>query len=155
MDIKNKYDAVIGREGLEHLKDIVLSRSNVTPGKIDANQRHINRLLGIGDEVFLKYSQDCQPGALAAKAQTRAALNAFRNAGDLVFSKYRNNPEKWPEIIDECQRNINELMGISDESFVDYMCKKEAQENSTIDETQRKINQIIGVDDETFKKYNK
>jgi succinate dehydrogenase flavin-adding protein (antitoxin of CptAB toxin-antitoxin module) len=148
MAIKDKYEVIVGRRGLEELKNIIFARGNKQLENIDENQRHVNRLLGIGDEVFLRYSQDSKSDDPATREKTETALNVFRNAGDLVFSSFRNNPEKWPDIIDECQRKVNKLMGISDEDFLAYKCKDEALETSSGKELQHKVNELMGITDE-------
>jgi hypothetical protein len=56
--------------------------------------------------------------------------------------------------IDECQRRVNELMGISEDVFLQAF-KSKSTPDQTIDETQRKVNEMMGVDDVTFLKYNK
>lgn len=71
-----------------------------------------------------------------------------------IVAKYQDHPEKWSGIIDECQRRVNELMGIKDEAFLAYLCKEE-KKDPTIDETQRRANELMGVDDAMFRKYNK
>jgi hypothetical protein len=121
---------------------------------IDEKQREINRLLGIGDDVFLKYSRDLYSDDPIKQKQARSIIDEFNGAGDMVFAKYLNQPEKWSEIIDECQRRVNELMGISDEAFL-QACKSKSTPDQTIDETQRKANELMGIDDVIFKKYNK
>ena len=121
---------------------------------IDENQKQINRLLGIGDDVFLKYSRDLYGDDPTKQKQSQSAIDEYLNTGDMVFAKYLNQPEKWPGIIDECQHRVNELMGISDEAFL-QACKSKSTPDQTIDETQRKANELMGLDDVTFKKYNK
>lgn len=60
--------------------------------------------------------------------------------------------------IDASQRKINELCGISDETFLRY-CKGSiepsgAEISGAIDETQRSINKMMGIRDEVFLKYH-
>jgi len=121
---------------------------------LDENQRHVNRLLGIGDDVFFKYSRGLQSPDPTEQQRAQATIDAFHHAGDMVFAKYQHQPEKWPGIIDECQRRVNELMGIKDEDVIACRCKEEGKDPA-IDEAQRKTNELMGIDDATFRKYNK
>lgn len=135
---------------INHLPSIVASRKPENDQKtIDDTQRHVNRLLGIGDDVFFKYAHDP-----AKRVAAKSAVDAFLHAGDMVFAKYQNQPERWPGIIDDCQRRVNELMGVKEDDFI--ACRlKENKKDPTVDEMQRKVNELMGIDDATFRKYNK
>jgi len=123
---------------------------------IDENQRQINRLLGIGDEVFVKYAKDLHSSNSAEKERAEAIVGTFHKAGDKVFATYHDQPEMWPGIIDDCQRKINEMCGVSDEAFVAGQNKLNAHpQDPSIDDAQRKINEMCGVDAETFNKYSR
>jgi len=151
---KEKYRRVVCDTRMEHLnKDVEINIPDATP-EIDENQALINKLLGVGDDVFFKYSRGLHGDDPAKHEQAQAVMDTFHKAGDQVFCKYQNNPEKWPGVIDECQRRINELMGISDEMHLKY-CKDKTKPDPSIDEGQRKINEMMGIDDATYKKYHK
>jgi len=152
---KEKYrrivcDTRMGRFNADVEIDVPGNHSTV----IDETQAHVNRLLGIGDDVFFKYSRGLHGDDPAKHEQAQAVLDTFHKAGDQVFCKYQNHPEKWPGIIDDCQRRVNELMGIKDEDVIACRLKEEKKDLS-INETQRRANELMGVDDATFRKYNK
>jgi hypothetical protein len=152
---KQKVKMIVGMVGKEHLnREIEIDDGQPETVQLDEQQRHINRLLGIGDDVFLKYSRGLQGSDPVEQQRSQSVIDAFHHAGDLVFAKYQNHPEKWPGIIDECQRRVNELMGIKDEDFLVCRCKEE-KKDPTINETQRRANELMGIDDVTFRKYNK
>ena len=146
-----KYRMIAARVGSEHLnKDVDIDDH----APLDEQQRLINRLLGIGDNVFFKYSQGLHSDDPAKQKQAQSVIDTFHNAGDMVFAKYQNQPEKWSGIIDECQRRVNELMGIKDDVFL--ACRsREEKRDPAIDDTQRRANELMGIDEATFKKYNK
>ncbi|MDP1991960.1 MAG: hypothetical protein Q8K00_13170 [Syntrophales bacterium] len=131
-----------------------MSKSEIT--SIDEVQRQINRLCGIGDDVFLKYAQGLHGSDLGEQQRAQAVIDTFHKAGDMVFATYQNQPVKWSGIIDECQRKINALMGVSDEDFLKYggseamPCKAGPSASSVIDDQQRMINKQCGVSDEDF-----
>jgi len=56
--------------------------------------------------------------------------------------------------IDEAQRKLNEMMGISDEDFLEYSCKAPDFRSPLISDEQRKINKTMGISDEDFLKYS-
>lgn len=56
--------------------------------------------------------------------------------------------------LDEQQRLINRLLGISDDVFI-HACKSKAVADPSINEIQRKVNGLMGIDEATFRKYNK
>jgi len=152
---KQKMRMIVGMIGKEHLnREIEIDDGQPETVQLDEQQRHINRLLGIGDDVFLKYSRGLQGSDPVEQQRSQSVIDAFHHAGDMVFAKYQNHPEKWPGIIDECQRRVNELMGIKDEDSLACRCKEE-KKDPTIDETQRRANELMGIDDATFRKYNK
>jgi len=95
-----------------------MKKSN--PISIDETQRQINRLLGIGDDVFLKYASGLHSSDPKERDQAQVAVDIFHKAGDQVFATYRDQPEKWSDIIDECQRQVNTLMGIDEATFKEY-----------------------------------
>jgi len=148
---KEKFQMIVAHPGKAHLgKEIEIDTDSPV---LDETQRQVNRLMGIGDAVFCKYSRGLNSDDPAKREQAQSVIDEFHKAGDLVFAKYQNLPEKWPGIIDDCQRRVNELMGISDETFL--IAKNRAEPDPSIDETQRKVNQLMGLDDATFRKYNK
>lgn len=147
---KTKVKRIVGRTGMEHMeKEFEIETGSET---LDENQRYINKLLGIGDEVFFKHARGLQSTDHTEQNRAQAAIDEFHRAGDLVFLKYQNQPDRWPAL-DEVQRKINALMGISDETFLSVNKRKER--DASIDEGQRKINEMMGISDETFKKYGK
>lgn len=56
--------------------------------------------------------------------------------------------------LDEQQRLINRLLGISDDVFI-RACKSKVVADPTIDDTQYRVNELMGIDEATFRKYNK
>lgn len=149
-----KCKMIVAHAGKQHLnKEIVIDDGRSE--EIDENQRHINRLMGVGDDVYFKYSRGLSSPDPDEQVRAKSVLEEFHKAGDMVFCTYQNHPEKWPAIIDECQRKINALMGVSDETFLTYQCKEQREKSPAFDEEQRKINEMCGVSDETFLKYGK
>jgi len=59
----------------------------------------------------------------------------------------------YKEPIDDAQRKINKLMGVSDEDFLKYNPLGSDSADQT-DDAVRKINKLMGVSDEDFLKYN-
>lgn len=141
-------------EGIPN-EDTVLEDIVAKSGIIDENQRQINRLCGIGNAVFLKYAWGLHSDDPQEQIKAKAVIDVFHSAGNKVFATFKNQPEKWSGIINECQRKINELMGVSDEVYLRYALKSEEKRAPQIDEAQRKINDMMGVSDEVFLKYNK
>ena len=58
------------------------------------------------------------------------------------------------EEIDPVQREINKMMGISDEEFMEYSCKASDSKSPLISDTQREINERLGISDEEFLEYS-
>ena len=58
------------------------------------------------------------------------------------------------EEIDPVQREINKMMGISDEEFMEYSCKASDFKSPSISDTQREINKMMGISDEQFLEYS-
>ena len=52
--------------------------------------------------------------------------------------------------IDPLQREINKMMGISDEQFLKHNCKVSDSKSPLISDTQREINKMMGISDEQF-----
>ncbi|MCX5841126.1 MAG: hypothetical protein NTY16_06695 [Deltaproteobacteria bacterium] len=152
---KQKVKMIVADTRKSHLnRDLEIDDGQPETVQLDERQRHINRLLGIGDDVFLKYSRGLHGTDPVEQQRAQSVIDAFHHAGDMVFAKYQDHPEKWSGIIDECQRRVNELMGIKDEDFLACLCKEE-KKDPAIDETQRRTNELMGVDDAMFRKYNK
>lgn len=152
---KQKVKMIVASPRKFHLdREFEIDDGQPEPVQLDERQRHINRLLGIGDDVFLKYSRGLHGTDPVEQQRAQSVIDAFHHAGDMVFAKYQDHPERWAGIIDECQRRVNELMGIKNEDFLAYLCKEE-KKDPAIDETQRRCNELMGVDDATFRKYNK
>lgn len=66
-----------------------------------------------------------------------------------------NEPRPGTVLINETQRHINKLMGVSDETYLKHVCKAETPEGGPSSSIQAKVNELCGVDEATFKKYNK
>ena len=80
-----KYRMVVARVGSEHLnKDVDIDDSHVL---LDEQQQHINRLLGIGDEVFL---QACKSKAVADPSINgiQRKVNEMMGIDEATFRKY-------------------------------------------------------------------
>ena len=58
------------------------------------------------------------------------------------------------EEIDPVQREINKMMGISDEEFLEHSCKASDFKSPLISDTQREINKMMGIGDEQFLEYS-
>ena len=152
---KQKVKMIVAMRGKEHLnRELEIDDDQPETVLMDDVQRHVNRLLGIGDKVFLKYACGLHKADPVERQRAQSAIDTFHHAGDMIFATEQNHPEKWPGIIDECQHRINELMGVKDEDVIACQCKEE-KKAPAVDEMQRKINKMMGVDDATFRKYNK
>jgi len=109
-----KYRMIAARVGSEHLnKDVDIDDH----APLDEQQRQINRLLGIGDDVFFKYSQEKRPGIID---ECQRRVNELMGIKDDDFLACRSGDEKKDPTIDDTQRRVNELMGIDEATFRKY-----------------------------------
>jgi len=88
---------------------------------IDFNQKLVNDLLGVSEEVFLKYNQPGQVESEISGDDAQRLVNKLLGISDELFLKYNNKNSQSPaSSIDENQRKINKMLGISDEEFLKY-----------------------------------
>jgi hypothetical protein len=90
---------------------------------IDEDQRRINQICGVSDAVFLKYNNSSYINNPLSACRVRKALDIAREA-EMVLAKYNARPKQQPGTIDEGQRRINEMCGVSDEIFLKYNKQK-------------------------------
>ena len=77
---------------------------------------------------------------------------------EVMFGKvFASTPPVVPPAatsISAAQREINRMMGVSDEVFLKYACKATGPSSAESAEAiQRKVNQLMGLSEETFQKY--
>ena len=56
-------------------------------------------------------------------------------------------------VLDELQRSINKMCGVSDDEFIICFNKLAPRKNPAIDDAQCKVNALMSVSDEEFLKY--
>ena len=56
--------------------------------------------------------------------------------------------------LDELQRRINKMCGVSDDKFIICFNKLAPRKNPVIDDVQCKVNALMGINDEEFFKYS-
>lgn len=108
----NNLRPIVTKMGLENASQMV----------IDETQRMINKFMGIGDEVFLKYMPKMSEEPQNAE-EVQRRINELMGIGDELFCKYLPKMERGEDtgqLTEELQRRINKMLGIDEETFKKY-----------------------------------
>jgi prophage DNA circulation protein len=95
--------------------DHIVAKSDI----IDEDQRRINQLCGVSDLVFLEHTKSLQRTSPANQTRAQRMTDLVRDA-ERVLAKHHARLKQPPETIDDSQRKINEMCGVTDETFLKY-----------------------------------